>query len=63
MSVSQPCKNCLKVGKNQRNEIIGTKDFKFHGFMKDYKAMYYIEGNAFGGIKNRQRRLGRKFSL
>lgn len=51
MYVSQPYKNCLKVGKNQRNEIIGTKDFKFPGFMKDYKAMYYIEGNAFGGIK------------
>lgn len=50
MYVSQPYKNCLKVGKNQRNKIIGTKDFKFHGFMRDYKAMYYIEGDAFGGI-------------
>ena len=48
MYVSQLYKNCLKVGKNQRNEIIGTKDFKFHGFMKDNKAIYYIEGDALG---------------
>lgn len=55
MYVSQPYKNCLKVGKNQRNKIISTKDLKFHGFMKDYKAMYYIEGDAFGGIKKKKK--------
>lgn len=53
MYVSQPYKKCLKEGKNQRNEIRGTKDFKFHGFMRDYKAMYYIEGDAFRGIKKK----------
>lgn len=53
MYVSQPCRNCLKVEKNQRNEIIGKKDFKFHGFMK-YKAMYYISRKSPWGEKKRQ---------
>lgn len=45
-------KNCLKVRKNQRNEITGTKDFLnsmiLRWSIKQYTAFHE---NTFGGIK------------
>lgn len=54
MYFSQLYRNCLKVEENQRNEIIGTKNVKFHGFMKEYKAMYYISRKCLWGNEKRQ---------
>lgn len=57
----------FKVRKNQRNQIISTKDFKFDGLWGKkacIKVVYYISRKClWENKKKRQRRWGRKYSL
>lgn len=48
-------KRGLKSGKNQRNEIIGQRIFRFPAFMMEHKAKSCVLSKCLGGNKEKER--------